>query len=89
MERNLPRATEHLPLSASPLLHVVLECSRGGSVEIVELRLTAPASVRTALRAANRAPEGCAVVHQNAPVPLDEPLQDGMRLQVISTFSGG
>ncbi|MFZ0698853.1 MAG: hypothetical protein WAN74_01485 [Thermoplasmata archaeon] len=45
--------------------------------------------VRTVLRSIGQAPEGCAVLEGERPLPLDTPLMRSVRLLVVPTFSGG
>jgi sulfur carrier protein ThiS len=45
--------------------------------------------VRTALRSIGHSPEGCAVLVDDIPVPLDTPIDQPLRLTVVPTFSGG
>ncbi len=85
-----PPATESLPLSASaPELGVVLAMTRAGSVELRSLTVRSGTTVRSVLRRIGAAPEGCAVLDGETPVPLDTPVDRTMRLTVVSTFSGG
>ncbi len=88
--RASPGATESLPLSASPgRIRVVLEVTRGGSVDRHEVDVPIGSPVRTALRQIGRAAEGCAVLLDGTPIPLDTPLEEPLRLIVVPTFSGG
>jgi sulfur carrier protein ThiS len=89
--REPPRAPGILPLSASsrPTVAVVLDITRGGSVDRRRLKVAAGTSVRTALRSAGQPPEGSAVLEGDTPIPLDTPIDRPMRLVVVSTFSGG
>jgi sulfur carrier protein ThiS len=88
--REPPRPTETLPLSASPpLVGVDLELTRAGSVDRRTVHVPLGAPVRAALRAAGQAPEGCAVLVGEVPIPLDTPIDGPVRLVVVSTFSGG
>lgn len=81
---------ETLPLSASPLrVRLVVELTRGGSVDRRELSVPAGTLVRSALRSLGQAPEGAAVLVDETPIPLDTPIDRPMRLTVVSTFSGG
>ena len=88
--RRLRRGPDTLPLSASPTtVRVVLEVTRGGSVEQRTLWVAAGTLVRTALRSAGHAPEGSAVLIAEVPIPLDTPIDRPVRLTVVPTFSGG
>ncbi len=81
-----------LPLSASPRppsVSVTLELTRGASVRRRRVRIPRGAPIRAALRAADLPAEGCAVMLDETPVPLDLPLDRPVRLVVVSTFSGG
>jgi sulfur carrier protein ThiS len=89
-DRTKPRAPETLPLSASTeLLDVVLEITRGGSVERREFRVAAGSLVRSALRSQGIAAEGSAVLLDEVSIPLDTPIDRPVRLTVLPTFSGG
>jgi len=83
------RVPEILPLSASPLLEVVFETVRGSS----SVRRTVPVApgtlIREALRATGQAPEGCAVLRGDRPVPLDLAITEPATFTVVPTFSGG
>ncbi len=85
------RTAETLPLSASapPLIPIVLELTRAGSVESRHLRVPLGTPVRAALQRVGQAPEGSAVLLHDTPVPLDLPIDRPLTLTVISTFSGG
>ena len=84
------RPPETLPLSASPpTLDVVVEVTRAGRTTRHLVQLAPGASVRDALRAVKEAPEGCAVLDNARPMPLDEPIAGPCTLTVIPTFSGG
>ena len=81
---------ETLPLSASSsLLHVAVEVTRGGRVRQSEFDVTAGTTIRSILRRAGEIPEGCAVLIDETPVPLDAPVERPLRLTVVPTFSGG
>jgi sulfur carrier protein ThiS len=82
--------SDNLPLSASPaLVSVLLEVTRGASVERRRLCVAPGTLVRSALRAAGHAPEGCAVLVAEVPIPLDTPIERAIHLTVVPTFSGG
>jgi len=88
--RGPSRAPGTLPLSASPRrVAVVLEVTRGGAVERHRLRVPVGTLVRAVLREIGRAPEGCAVLRDDASVPLDTPIVAPTRFVVVPTFSGG
>jgi len=83
-------APETLPLSASPeTVRVVVEVTRGGSVERRTVEVAPGTLVRAALRTLGHAPEGSAVLVDETPIPLDTPISAPVRLTVIPTFSGG
>ncbi|MFZ1024278.1 MAG: hypothetical protein WAN87_09095 [Thermoplasmata archaeon] len=46
-------------------------------------------SLRSAIRAIGQAPEGCAVLDGDRPLPLDTPLLRSTHLTLVPTFSGG
>jgi sulfur carrier protein ThiS len=88
--RNQRRPPETLPLSASPSkVSVVIEFTRGGSVERQRVRVAPGTLVRTVLRSSGRSPEGCAVLQGDVSIPLDTPIMGPVRLTVVPTFSGG
>ncbi len=82
--------SETLPLSApdSPVL-VIIELTRGASVDRRELTVARGTPVRTVLRSIGQAPEGSAVLVDDTPIPLDTPVEGPTRLTVVATFSGG
>jgi sulfur carrier protein ThiS len=80
--------TEDLPLSASPV-HVVVEITRGRSVDRRELDVARGTTIRSVLHRLDQAPEGCAVLVDETPVPLSAPIEGPLRLIVVPTFSGG
>jgi len=89
-ERGSPPPTETLPLSASSSsLRVTVEVTRGGRVRRSEFDVPAGTLVRSVVRRAGETPEGCAVLIEETPVPLDAPLERPVRLTVVPTFSGG
>jgi sulfur carrier protein ThiS len=81
-------ATEDLPLSASSV-HVVVEITRGRSIDRRELDVASGTTIRSLLRGIDQAPEGCAVLIDDTPVPLSAPITAPLRLIVVPTFSGG
>jgi sulfur carrier protein ThiS len=88
--RNPPRVPESLPLSASPAtVAVLVEVTRGASVERHELTVVPGTLVRVALRSLGHSPEGCAVLIDDVPIPLDAPIDRPTHLTVVPTFSGG
>jgi sulfur carrier protein ThiS len=89
--RQSDRATETLPLSASSRtsVAVVLEVTRGGSVERRQVTVTRGTPVRAVLRSIGHAAEGSAVLLDGTSIPLDTPVERPLRLVVVSTFSGG
>jgi sulfur carrier protein ThiS len=88
--RDATRASGILPLSASPSpVTVVLEVTRGGSVDHREVRVLPGTPVRVVLRAQGLAPEGSAVLVDGTSLPLDLPIDRAMRLTIVPTFSGG
>jgi sulfur carrier protein ThiS len=79
-----------LPLSASPAtVAILIELTRGGSVERRRVRVPSGTLVRAVLRSVGQAPEGSAVLLGETPIPLDTPIDGPMRLTVVPTFSGG
>jgi sulfur carrier protein ThiS len=88
--RGDPRASETLPLSASPSpISIVVEVTRGGSVERHRVRVPPGTAVRVVLRQVGCAPEGSAVLVDGTSIPLDATLDRPTRLTVVPTFSGG
>ena len=89
-DRNQRRAPDILPLSASAsAISVLVEVTRGGSVERQRIRVASGTLVRAVLRSIGHAPEGSAVLVGEVPIPLDTPIVGPMRLTVVLTFSGG
>lgn len=85
-----PPTPETLPLSASPQnVTVVFRVVRGGHEESRTVSVGRGESVRVALRAAGLPPEGCAVLSDRTPWPLDRTIDRPTTLTVIPTFSGG
>ena len=92
------RAPETLPLSApqdpsaasAPRpLTIEIEVARAGRSELRRIDVPFGAPIRIALREIGLAPEGCAVLSEGRPLPLDTPLERPLRLTVVPTFSGG
>ena len=82
--------TENLPLSASPpTVTVEVEVVRRGRRRNDRVDVARGTLVRAVVRSAGEAPEGCAVLEGETPVPLDTPIERPVRLTVIPTFSGG
>ena len=83
-------ATGILPLSASPrTVSVEVEVARAGRSRLVRLEVDAGTSVRAVVRRVGEAPEGCLVLHEETPLPLDTSVDAPLRLTVVPTFSGG
>jgi len=76
-------------MSGSDPLAVTLEYSRGRAVRERVVLVPAGTTVRALLRAEGQAPEGCAVLVGETPLPLDTPIVRAMRLTIVPTFSGG
>jgi len=88
--RGSPPATEDLPLSASLSRIVVdVEVARAGRGRVARFEVEPGSLVREVVRLAGEAPEGCAVLIDEVPVPLDTPVERPVRLMVVPTFSGG
>ena len=88
--RASPAVSEDLPLSASSApLSVVVELTRARRITRRRLRVASGVTVKELLRRVGEPPEGCAVLIDGVPVPLDLPLDRSSRLVVIPTFSGG
>jgi sulfur carrier protein ThiS len=88
--RAVPGAPENLPLSASSArLPLVVELTRASTVARRRLTVATGTTVKDVLRNLGEPPEGCAVMIDSVPVPLDTPLDRPTRLVVVSTFSGG
>ncbi len=83
-------AAESLPLSASPpTLRVEVEIVRGGRTRSARFDVAPGTLVRSVVRSAGEAPEGCVVLVGETPVPLDTPVERAVHLTVVPTFSGG
>ena len=88
--RGDPPTAEILPLSASPPVVVVdVEVARSGRSRHVRLEVVRGTMVRDVVREAGETPEGCAVLEEETPVPLDAPVERSVHLTVLPTFSGG
>jgi sulfur carrier protein ThiS len=84
-----PPTPETLPLSASGVVTVELSVVRGGRSPSVSLTVPRGTPIRRVLRQAGHAPEGCAVLVDGVPWPLDRPVERDLVLDVLPTFSGG
>jgi len=83
-------APETLPLSASPSrVSVEVEVLRSGRRRRARFDVPTGTLVRTLVRMAGETPEGCAVLRDETPLPLDSPIEETVRLTVVPTFSGG
>ena len=81
---------ENLPLSASPsMIRVEVEVARSGRARRARFEVAPGTLVREVVRRTGEAPEGCAVLFGETPVPLDAPIDRPTQLTVIPTFSGG
>jgi hypothetical protein len=82
---------ETLPLSASgpDRIQIEFEIARADRTETVRVEVLPGTPLRGALRTIGRAPEGCAVLDGNRPLPLDTPLLRPIHLTLVPTFSGG
>jgi len=88
--RGLPPAAGHLPLSASPSpVRVDVEVVRSGRSRLSHQEVPVGTLVRAVVRQAGESPEGCAVLEDETPLPLDTPIERPLRLTLIPTFSGG
>jgi sulfur carrier protein ThiS len=88
--RAAPGPAGTLPLSASPrTVAVRVEITRAGSVRRRTVRVPPGESIRGVLRRLGEPAEGSAVLIDDAPVPLDTPIERPVRLVVLPTFSGG
>jgi len=84
------RPPEILPLSASPDgIPLDLEIARAGRSQRSSVRVARGTHVRDAIRAVAGSPEGCAVLLDGVPIPLDLPVDRPMSLVIVPTFSGG
>ncbi len=88
--RGPPPTAESLPLSASPAtLLVEVEIVRGGRTRTARFDVASGTLVRALVRSAGEAPEGCAVLVGETPVPLDTPIERPLHIMIVPTFSGG
>jgi len=88
--RSRGRSPEILPLSASPpRLRISVEVTRAEAVRRRTLSVVPGERVREIVRRVGQSPEGCAVMIDGVPVPLDLPIERPARLVVVPTFSGG
>ncbi len=89
-DRPADRLPEILPLSASPAsIHVRLVVARAGRSTATEHDVPVGTPLRALLRNAGHLPEGCAVLVDGKPWPLDRPLLGDTELTVLPTLSGG
>ena len=89
-DRGSSPATESLPLSASPSrIRVDVEVARSGRTCRTRLEVAPGTLVRSVVRLAGESPEGCAVLIDETPIPLDTVIDRTVRLTVVPTFSGG
>ena len=83
-------AAGNLPLSASlPTVAVEVVVTRGGGSRTSRFEVPAGTMVRAVVRRAGESPEGCAVLVDDTPLPLDATIDRSVRLTVVPTFSGG
>ena len=90
--RTNDRASEILPLSASPstIVRVEFVVARAGRTEAPKsIDVPLGSSLKSALRAVGQSSEGCAVLLGETPVPLDLPIDGPGRFTILPTFSGG
>ena len=90
--RGAAPAAESLPLSASPttpMVRVDVEVVRSGRTRRSHVDVPPGTLVRAVVREAGESPEGCAVLRDETPLPLDLPIDGPVRLTVVPTFSGG
>ena len=85
------RPSEGLPLSASrgATITVTVEVARAADAGVTTLTLREGASVRDAIHAVGLAVEATSPLIHGRSVPADRPLQDGERVELLRTFSGG
>ena len=82
---------ETLPLSASspPKIRIEFEITRAARSETIQVETAPGTLLRTVLHSIGQAPEGCAVLEGDRPIPLDTPLEHSVHLVLVPTFSGG
>jgi sulfur carrier protein ThiS len=87
----VPPTPESLPLSASTPRSVTIEFEliSADRSEVRRVVVAPQTMLKSALRAAGFAAEGCAVLRGARPLPLDTRMERTERLTVISAFSGG
>jgi sulfur carrier protein ThiS len=68
---------------------VLVEVARGAAGTQRPMEVEPGTPIRGLVRALGFSPEGVAVLVDGRPVPLDGPLEDGQRLVIVPTFSGG
>jgi len=68
---------------------VTLDIVRGGRSTPVRREVVPGTRIRDLLREIGQAPEGCAALVGDRPVPLDLPIEGPMLLTIVPTFSGG
>ncbi len=89
-DRPTHRPPETLPLSASPdTVCVTLTLARAGRTTSTHLTVPPGTTLRAVLRSAGYPPEGCAVLVDGVPWPLDRAVLASLELTVLPTFSGG
>ena len=89
-DRGPTPASESLPLSASPAsVRVDVEVVRSGRTRRTHFDVAPGTLVRAVVRLAGESPEGCAVLRDETPIPLDTPIDRALHLTVVPTFSGG
>jgi len=71
------------------LVRVDIEVARSGHPRRTRLEVAPGTLVRSVVRRAGESPEGCAVLLDETPIPLDTPIDRAVRLTVVPTFSGG
>lgn len=86
-----PPVSETLPLSAppAPVLRIEFDVVRGGCHAGVSASVAPGSLLRAALRSVGLPPEGCAVLLDGVPLPLDTKLEGPARFEVLLAFSGG
>jgi sulfur carrier protein ThiS len=68
---------------------VEVDIVRAGRTRSARFDVAPGTLVRAVVRSAGEAPEGCAVLVGETPVPLDTPVERAVHLTVVPTFSGG